>query len=183
MTGREVAQDVATAVVIRWVRPDEIAAYKAFRLRALADAPDAFSDTYAAALARPESAWVERVAENAAGIVSVMLVASDPATDAWLGMTGCFFEGDPPENDLTQANVVSVWVAPEARRRGLARRLLEAASGWAKSRGGGRLRLWVTETNAEARALYLGAGFSPTGRRGHHPGRPELAEIEMVREI
>lgn len=164
--------------VIRCVRPDEVAAFKAFRLRALADAPDAFSDTYAAAVARPERAWSERVAENAAGTVSVMLVAADPATDAWLGMTGCVFEDDP-----TEATVVSVWVAPEARRRGLARRLLAAATAWARSRGADRLVLWVTESNAEARALYAGAGFTPTGRRGHHPGRPELPELEMVRTI
>jgi GNAT superfamily N-acetyltransferase len=164
--------------VIRRIRPGEVEAYRDFRLRALADAPDAFSDTYAAAVARPASAWTERVAESSAGVTSVMMVAADPATGAWLGMTGCFFEDDP-----TRANVVSVWVAPEARRRGLARRLLEAASTWARSRGAGRLLLWVTESNAEARALYLGAGFIPTGRRGHHPGRPELPEIEMSRDV
>ena len=100
-------------VVVRRIRADEVEVYRAFRLRALADSPDAFSDSYAAALARAEGVWHERVAQTAAGITSVLMVAADATTDAWLGMTGCYVEN--PENG--KALVVSVWVAPEARRR------------------------------------------------------------------
>ena len=42
---------------------------------------------------------------------TVMLVAVDRITEEWLGMTGSYFEDGEPEI----ANVVSVWVAPEAR--------------------------------------------------------------------
>jgi GNAT superfamily N-acetyltransferase len=164
---------------IRRVRPDEVETYRAFRLRALADAPDAFGDSLAAAEARPWSAWVERVAENAAGDVSVMVVAADPASGCWLGMTGCYFEAG--EADV--AEIVSVWVAPEARRQGLARQLLEAAGGWARSRGARALRLWVTETNEAARSLYLAAGFVPTGLVAPLPSNPALEELQMIRAL
>ena len=166
-------------VSIRWVRPDEIEVYRAFRLRALADSPDAFSDSLAAAEARPWSAWVDRVTQNAAGIESVLVVAVEVTTDVWLGMTGSYIQEDAPDI----GEVVSVWVAPEARRRGLASQLLEAAKEWAMSRGARRQRLWVAETNARARALYLAAGFAPTGAIHPLPSNPVVQELQMERNV
>jgi GNAT superfamily N-acetyltransferase len=165
--------------VIRRIRPDEVEVYRAFRLRALADAPEAFADSYGLAVARPPAAWQQRVAQTSAGVDNVLMVASDAATDAWLGMTGCFVENQ--EDGV--ALVVSVWVAPEARRRGLARRLLDAVVAWARERQVGTLRLWVVESNLRARGLYEGAGFSPSGKVQPLPSNPGLQEIEMVRAV
>jgi GNAT superfamily N-acetyltransferase len=173
-----VSQTEADAV-IRWIRPDEVEVYREFRLRALADAPDAFGDSYALAIDRPPEFWTDRVAQTSAGIDSVLVVAVDAVTAAWLGMTGCYFE-DPGDD---HALVVSVWVAPEARRRRLARRILDAIFGWARSRDVRTLRLWVTETNARARALYAGAGFTLSGTVRPLPSNPALQELEMVRAL
>jgi ribosomal protein S18 acetylase RimI-like enzyme len=167
------------AAVIRRIRSDEVDVYRAFRLRALADAPDAFGDSYALAIARPPDFWRQRVADTSAGVDSVLMVAADAATGTWLGMTGCYVD-DPSDGS---ALVVSVWVAPEARRRRLARRLLDAVVEWAPERKVRTLRLWVTETNQAARALYLGAGFVPTGSTQPLPSNPTLQELEMAREI
>lgn len=166
-------------VVVRRVRPDEVAEFKAIRLRALADSPDAFGQTLAHAQAMPESLWIERVTNGAAGEVSVILVAVDRITEEWLGMTGSYFEDGEPEI----ANVVSVWVAPEARRRGVGRRLQAAAYAWAVFRGAREQRLWVTATNEAARNLYLAEGFTLTGTTQPHPAKPELSELEMVRPL
>ena len=166
-------------VVIRRIRPDEVEVYRVFRLRALADAPDAFSDTYSAASTRPPGFWQDRVAMTAAGVHSVLVVASDAVGDAWLGMTGCYLD----QTDSSTAHVVSVWVAPEARRRGLARRLLDGAVEWARCRGATTACLWVTETNLGARTLYLNAGFVPSGRSGNLPSNAGLRELEMSRAI
>ncbi len=146
-------------IVVRRIRPDEAAAYRAFRLRALADAPDAFGQTLEEAEAMPWSLWTERTARSAAGLDNVLLVAADDATDAWRGMTVCFLDDAKP--DL--AHVVAVWVAPEGRRRGLARILLDGVLDWARSRGARTAQLWVNETNQGALSLYLAAGFTPTG--------------------
>jgi ribosomal protein S18 acetylase RimI-like enzyme len=146
-------------IVIRRVRPDEATAYRAFRLRALADAPDAFGQSLAEAEAMPWSLWLERTARSAAGIDNLLLVAATAATDEWHGMTVCFFDDDRP--DLV--HVVAVWVAPEARRRGLARTLLDGVLDWARTRGAQEAQLWVNETNQGAVSLYLAAGFTPTG--------------------
>jgi RimJ/RimL family protein N-acetyltransferase len=166
----------SSEAAIRRIRPDEVEVYREFRLRALADAPDAFSDSIAAALARPPSFWTERVAQTSEGINSVLFVAVDPATDRWLGMTGCYFDTD----DEAEAMVVSVWVEPAARRQGLAGGLVRAAQGWAQERGVRTLRLWVVATNPGAQRVYRAAGFAPTGVTRPLPSNPLLDELEMA---
>jgi len=164
---------------VRRVRPDEAAVFKAFRLRALADAPDAFATTTAQALAMPESVWIERVTNGAAGIMSVLLIGVDAASNRWLGMTGSYVEDGEP----TIANVISVWVAPEARRRGVARALQAAALAWAVSRRAQQQQLWVASNNDAARTLYLAEGFTLTGATLPHPNNPALHEQEMIRTL
>jgi RimJ/RimL family protein N-acetyltransferase len=162
--------------IVRSIRPDELEVYREFRLRALAEAPYAFSDSLAAARARPESFWVERVAQTSAGVTSVLFVAVEPSIDRWLGMTGCYLdEHDPPD-----AMVVSVWVDPVARGRGLAGRLVLAARDWARERSVQRLMLWVVATNGPARRVYEAAGFAYTGTKHPLPSDPSLDEVEMA---
>lgn len=171
--------DRRTEAVIRWIRSDEVEVYRAFRLRALADSPEAFQDTFALASARPPEFWHDRVANTSAGIDSILMVASDAETDTWLGMTGCYME-NPGDGE---ALVVSVWVAPEARRRRVARRLLDAVVEWAQARSIRTLKLWVVETNHRARGLYTGAGFNPTDKTQALPSNPSITELEMARSI
>jgi ribosomal protein S18 acetylase RimI-like enzyme len=54
-------------------------------------------------------------------------------------------------------------VDPDERRRGLGRRLLEAACDAARSQGARRITLRVLSTNAIARELYSSAGFAVEG--------------------
>ncbi|QUS36504.1 GNAT family N-acetyltransferase [Falsirhodobacter algicola] len=55
-------------------------------------------------------------------------------------------------------------VAPQQRRRGLARRLVQGAAQWAADRGAARLGLVVSADNAPARALYAALGMAEVGR-------------------
>ena len=179
MSGLMRGQSAEAEAVIRRIRPDEVDVYRPFRLRALQDTPEAFGDSYALASARPPEFWHDRVSGMSAGIGTVLMVAADAATDSWLGMTGCYRE-DPTDE---WALVVSVWVAPEVRRRRLARRLLDAVIEWARERGVRTLKLWVTASNHRAQSLYLGAGFTPSGNTQPLPSNPALQELEMVRDI
>ena len=45
------------------------------------------------------------------------------------------------------------------------------------------MRLWVTETNAPARALYERCGFALTGERQPVPSHPSLDEVAMIRRL
>lgn len=63
------------------------------------------------------------------------------------------------------AELQSLCVAPEQRRRGLARGLLEWIAQRALSHGAERLLLELRESNLAARGLYEGAGFEVDGER------------------
>jgi [ribosomal protein S18]-alanine N-acetyltransferase len=64
-----------------------------------------------------------------------------------------------------EAEILSLAVVPALRRRGIARRLFEAAAGRLEAQGVARLYLEVAEDNLSARSLYRSVGFTEHGRR------------------
>jgi ribosomal-protein-alanine N-acetyltransferase len=72
-----------------------------------------------------------------------------------------------------EAELLTLAVAPAARRRGVAARLLAAFLDRAVRQGAGRAFLEVAADNAPARALYAGAGFAESGRRPRYYRRPD----------
>ena len=74
---------------------------------------------------------------------------------------------------LDEAEILTLAVRPDARRRGLARRLTEAGGAMARSAGAERLFLEVAEDNVAARGLYADAGFVETGRRRAYYETPQ----------
>lgn len=70
-----------------------------------------------------------------------------------------------------EAELLTLAVAPEARRQGTGRALVTAFLAEARVRGAETAFLEVAETNHAARALYAEAGFTPSGRRkGYYRG-------------
>lgn len=59
----------------------------------------------------------------------------------------------------SQAHVADLVVAPSARGRGVASKLLKMAENWARNHGCSQLTIAVFERNAEALALYERRGF------------------------
>jgi ribosomal-protein-alanine N-acetyltransferase len=70
-----------------------------------------------------------------------------------------------------EADILTLAVAPAARRRGLGRTLLLAAMEEAGRRGAKTMFLEVGVDNTAARALYAACGFAQVGRRrGYYSG-------------
>ncbi len=70
-----------------------------------------------------------------------------------------------------EAELLTLVVAPAARRRGTARTLLAAFESGARKRDAATAFLEVSADNAAARALYAGAGWREAGlRRGYYEG-------------
>lgn len=64
-----------------------------------------------------------------------------------------------------EADIITLGVAPQARRGGIGRALATAAAARAAQRGATRLFLEVAAANDAARRLYLSLGFQEIGRR------------------
>ena len=73
---------------------------------------------------------------------------------------GMLFGRLNPDQDLL--SVGAMWVAPQARRLGIGRELLDAALEWARGEDAKVAELWVTEGNSAAESFYRRAGFKPT---------------------
>jgi len=78
------------------------------------------------------------------------------------------------------AQLVSMWVSPQARGRHVGTALVTVMVDWSRHRGLSRLYLWVTDTNPAARTLYERCGFKATGERQPLPSDPARSEIEMM---
>jgi ribosomal protein S18 acetylase RimI-like enzyme len=167
-----------SSVVIRRFAPDDWPLYRTLRLAALAESPDAFGSTFAHESARTDDEWATRLSQGASSAHQLPLlgeVDSEPAGLAWVRLND--------EAGENAAHVYQMWVAPNHRRRGVGRALLDAAVDWARSVGASALVLHVTSGNSEAARLYEAAGFAPTG--SEQPLRPgsELRSRGMRRAL
>jgi GNAT superfamily N-acetyltransferase len=89
--------------------------------------------------------------------------------------------GKPSYDGLRQRrDLISMWVHPAHRGRGIATRLLRSVIEWAAEDGALEVALWVADGNAPAAAVYRRAGFVPTGRRQPLPSNPAVGEEERV---
>jgi GNAT superfamily N-acetyltransferase len=151
--------------------PEGWARVRAVRLRALADAPDAFGTTLAEDEARPPASWRSRLeARDVATFVAVV-----EGRDVGLAV-GAPYDG--------VAGLFAMWVAPEARRRGVGGALVGAVVEWARGGGHPRVLLDVGVANPAALALYASAGFRPTGATSHlPPPRERVLELQMALDL
>lgn len=119
------------------------------RLRALRSDPRAFGASLDEEEDQPESFWRARLADPHA---TTFIAGEDAGIVTLLVME----EG---------AEIVGMWVAPEARGTGLGRALIDAALDGARERKAARVGLWVNVERADALRLYERAGFERVGTR------------------
>jgi ribosomal-protein-alanine N-acetyltransferase len=99
-------------------------------------------------------------------------------------LTFLLFEGDAGfllgRAVAGEAELLTLAVAPEARQRGLGRRLVSRFLYQARLRGAGTAFLEVAADNAPARALYAGAGFAEVGRRRGYYHAPDGQPVDAL---
>jgi GNAT superfamily N-acetyltransferase len=148
-------------------------AWRDIRLLALRTAPDAFSSTYAEQARLGEDYWRQRV--TGGGLFLAWI--PEASTFELAGMAGGY-QGAPGTVEL-----ISMFVRPQARGRGVGEALIDVMTGWARERDATSVHLWVTETNKHARLLYERCGFSLTAERQPLPSNPALGEVGMTRPL
>ena len=146
--------------MIRPLDAADAAAFQALRLRGLRESPAAFGSTYEEEAGVPLNEIAARLAPGAGGEDVVFGVFADG--DVLVGVAGLRREGHRKARH--RARVWGMYVAPEARGRGLGRALLEAVIAHARTLTGvERLTLSVVPDNQAARSLYLRLGFVSFG--------------------
>ena len=153
------------------------AEYKAVRLRALQDMPVAFGSRYEREARLTDEEWTARAARCSGGRDVGFLARCD---GEYAGLALCFVE----EEDAGVGQLISMWVAPEARRSGVGRMLIDAIVAWAAvERRLRTIKLMVTSVNGGAMEFYRRLGFERTGRMEPYPNDPAVVEYEMVRVV
>ncbi len=153
--------------------PDRAAEWRAIRLDALRNAPDAFGSSF--------DDWDGRPLQDfAARLAGCEMWAAGPQPGTPIAVASWEAGISPAEPDLGW--VMSVYVAPKARGRGLGDAIFARIIARAERAGMTRLGLHVGQRNLAAQALYQRAGFVATG------GPPMLNErgnweIEMRRML
>lgn len=128
--------------------------WRDLRLTALAEAPYAFGARLADWLGDGdrEDRWRARL--EIPGSYNVMAVFE--------GVPGGMASGMPTDDDGV-AELISMWVAPAARGRGVGDELIRTIERWAHAGSARVLRLSVAEGNDRAVGLYQRHGFGFTG--------------------
>jgi GNAT superfamily N-acetyltransferase len=159
-------------VEIERLTPEDGERLRSIRLSALRDAPDAFGSTFEETASRPAESWRTQIAELATFVVTI------GGEDVALAR-GTHYEGKPGA-----AILLSMWVAPGQRGKGVGEALVDAVADWARSMGFTRLLLDVADENGPAIALYARMGFEPTGETSALPfPREHILEHERALEL
>jgi ribosomal protein S18 acetylase RimI-like enzyme len=168
-----VLRDALAVIELRVLGPDDWRAWRELRLAALAEAAYAFGSRLAdwQGDGDREERWRDRL--SLPGSYNVIAVLD--------GRPAGMASGVPAEDEHGAAELISMWVSPAARGRGVGDRLVRAVEEWAGRAGAGVLRLAVSEGNQSAVALYRRNGFADTGE----PANLEGARLEriMVKEL
>lgn len=144
--------------------------WRELRLRALAEDPYAFGSTLAqwSGSNDTEARWRRRLAS-----VPLNLVAS--IDDRAIGMASATSPVDG------ETEIISMWVAPEARTQGVGAALVGSIVTWARQHGVLRVGLDVRVGNVAAVALYESCGFVDVGPSPN--SGPDTPERRMVRRL
>jgi ribosomal protein S18 acetylase RimI-like enzyme len=152
---------------MRPINPDDWREWRSIRLRALCDAPGAFGTSYAEAAGPKDREQYWRGYFSATGRNYLAELDGDAVGLARI-------TGPGPDTD---AELLSLWVAPAARGHGIGAGLVEACWTWLQSAApGASLRLNVVRDNHDARRLYERLGFTCIGADPDDPGEDVLVK-------
>jgi GNAT superfamily N-acetyltransferase len=154
---------------IRACGEDDWQRWSQVRLAALEDAPHAYGTKLSQWRLASEDRWRERLRD-------VPFNALAEIDDA-----ACGIASGLPEDDGS-ALLISMWVAPSARGRGVGDALVQSVIEWARGWGAKAVKLDVVTTNSPAIELYRRNGFADNGssRRGAIDETPQIEMIHVL---
>ncbi len=146
-------------ITVRALDRSEWEKYKACRLNALQESPEAFVADYETEVEYAEDLWADRMA-RATRLVAELTDGTD--SDDAVGILSLRTNDDIYENAL---EAFGLWVTPDRRGSGVATALMNFATSYAAGEGHGSLVYWVGTDNGRAVAFASSYGFRPTEYR------------------
>jgi ribosomal protein S18 acetylase RimI-like enzyme len=158
-------------IELKVLAADDWRVWRRLRLQALLEAPSAFGSRLAdwQGDGDREERWRERLSIPGGHDVAALLDAVP------VGMVS----GVPSGEHATE--LISTWVSPMARGRGVGDALVAEVVRWSTDVGATTVHLRVAEGNDVARGLYERHGFRLTGERGGL--MPDGVRHELVMEL
>lgn len=164
---------------VRRLAPDDWPTFRDLRLTMLTESPDAFWSSAERERAYDETRW--RTMLGGRGMTVAAFRDGDPVGLASGKPAPPRERGEAPP--AGEAELVGMWVAPDARGTGVADLLVRDVRSWAADAGYHLLALWYTDGNTSARRLYERTGFTATDETEAHPTRPGLRGRRMVHPL
>lgn len=176
-------------ISVRRLGEDDWQEYRAVRLAALSESPEAFVASLSDEEDFDEQLWRERMNRSerllaerggeALGVVSIGRAGAKPAAasddeEAGLPEAEVSVTADVSDDidesaearDVSKAGeLFGLWVRPEARGTGVATQLVNNGARVARENGDEHLVYWVGSDNGRAVAFASGIGFRPTDLR------------------
>lgn len=144
-----------TTIAVRALELTDWQQYKAVRLTALKESPEAFVATFDEEAELSDDVWQERMTRSQRLLAEV---DGEPVGVASVGQ-------DQAEADPQVAELFALWVTPARRGEGVAAALVQAGAETAQQQGKTRLAYWVGSDNGRAVAFAVGFGFRPSDLR------------------
>ncbi|MBL8523483.1 MAG: GNAT family N-acetyltransferase [Betaproteobacteria bacterium] len=166
-------------MIVRSLSSDNAAEYQALRLRGLLEWPSAFASSHEEEVDTPITAIAARLQPKDDGAIFGAFM-----DDRLVGIVG--LQRETMQKLAHKAYIWGMYVAPEARKLGVGKALLQHALDHARDAMQVRqVNLGVNASNDAAIALYKSLGFEPFGiERGFMLLDGELHdEIHMVRVL
>ena len=162
-------------IVTRRLNLGEGPLYRAVRLEALRESPDAFSSRYDDAVARSDQSWADQADSSAVGPdrATFVTIGDRPA-----GLAALYRDENVPD----VGELIQMWVAPELRGKSAAADLLFEIFRWASANGISQVKAEVRRSNPRALRFYEKFGFSVLADEGMPPAASVLLtkSVEQV---
>lgn len=160
-------------IALRAIGADDWRLFRELRLEALREAPYAFETTLAEWQGDrdTEERWKQRLTDVPFNAVAYL--DGEPV--------GIVSGTQPSEDSVTE--LISMWVAPVARGKGVGEALVDAVVSWAHAQRIAKVSLDVREDNGRAKALYTRCGFIDQGRISEHVGPQERRMVIPIKRI
>lgn len=160
-------------IALRVLAVDEWRLFRELRLEALREAPHAFGSTLVDWQGErdTEQRWRQRLTDVPFNAIAYLN-----------GSPAGIVSGTKP-NAGGAIELISMWVAPFARGKGVADALVNAVVCWSREQHVDKVALDVMESNERAKAFYRRCGFADQGRvENTEDARPERRMLRIVED-